>query len=447
MFSSARRGPPEGGEPGAGWRHTISSRLADMSESLTNLLVSASLGALIGLIRQWSEQHEHDPHGDFAGLRTFTLLALVGHAAAYLTEQHSAAVFPVVLGLAGVYLTAAQVRQSADHPQGYTTFAASLLTLLIGGLVYWQHTPAAVILATGAMLLLGMKQPIHEWTRHFTIQDIRSTLQFAAITGVILPLVPNRGYGPFEAFNPFSMWLMVVMISGLGFVGYILMRLLGTKAGIALTGLLGGIASSTATTLEFSRRSKETPALSHDCALAVVLACTVMLARVLALLAALSPALVVRLWLPLLIMAIPGILFTLWLWLFKRSGASSVEAPPITNPLHLSTAIRFALIYVGVTFLVRAATHWHLTDGLLAISFVSGLTDVDAIVLTVVQNANTDSITVDLAGRAVIVAAVANTLLKAIMAMTLGSPALRKAILFALGLTMAAGVAAYWLAR
>ncbi len=136
------------------------------------------------------------------------------------------------------------------------------------------------MLAAITMLVLGLKETSHDWTQRFTKEDIRSTLQFVALTGVVLPLVPNRSFGPFDAFNPYALWLMVVLISGLGFVGYLLVRILGARSGVALAGVVGGLASSTATTLAFSRESKAYPQFSAGFALAIVLACTIMLARV-----------------------------------------------------------------------------------------------------------------------------------------------------------------------
>ena len=218
-----------------------------MHPLLLSLIASAGLGALIGLVRQWSEQLEK-PHGvEYSGVRTFTFWCVLGCVAAFLSARYSTAVLPVVVAIIGIhYVTQIRLTESGGAG-GSTTFAASLLTVLVGALVYWQHHQEAVFISATTGVLLGLKARIHAWTRAFNSADIHATLQFIAITGVILPLVPDRDLGPFNAFNPFSTWLMVVLISGLGFAGYVAMRMLGTSAGILLTSLLGGLASSTGT--------------------------------------------------------------------------------------------------------------------------------------------------------------------------------------------------------
>jgi len=410
-------------------------------------MVSASLGALVGLIRQWSDQTEHEDAIDLGGVRTYTFWAMLGCIGAQLSPGPVPVLLIVIVALVGAFLIAATGRSAGTRQPGSTTFAASLLTVLVGALVFWQERQAAIVIAATTMVLLGMKQSLHAMTRAFKLEDIRATLQFVAITGVILPLVPNRNFGPFEAFNPFSTWLMVVLISGLGFAGYIAMRLLGAQAGIFLTSLLGGIASSTATTLAFSRRSKDEPAFSDHYAMAVVTACTVMLPRVILAVSVVSPELAVRMIAPFAVMTVPALVYASWLWLQRSPGGGAVVSPRITNPLSLSTAIKFALLYALIGLLVKAATQLDLLQsGLLPLSFVSGLTDIDAIALSMAGNVATTSIPLALATKAVIIGAVANTLLKAGLAIALGSPTLRNKVTLVLGVTAACGFGTLWLA-
>ncbi len=413
-----------------------------MPPILQALIVSASLGALIGTIRQWGKQHEEQSADGFAGVRTFTLWALLGTSSAAISAQFVPAAFVATLLLIGGQLILRGVFGRVDFKIGFTTTAASLLTFLMGGLVYWGETQAAVVLSAGTMLLLGFKQPIHAWTRKFTEADIRSTLQFVAITGVILPLVPNRGFGPYDAFNPFAMWLMVVLISGLGFVGYLLMRIMGAGTGIALTGLVGGLASSTATTLTFSRRSREDPAASSGYVLAVVLASTVMLARVAAVSLVLQQKLFAVVWPALLAMALPGIFYAAWVLLIRRSQMKLIEAPELKNPLSLVTAIKFAAIYAIVTLVVRAVAEEEISQGMLAVSFFSGLTDMDAITLSTIDATKTGGMGESLAARLIIVAVIANTLAKAAIALLLGSTTMRRSGALIFGLTLGAGLLA-----
>ncbi|MBK9989201.1 MAG: MgtC/SapB family protein [Verrucomicrobia bacterium] len=415
-----------------------------MSTQLGLIVVSACLGALIGLIRQWSEQRDKPGEMNFGGVRTYTLWSLLGCLASYLTEHYSTATLPIALFLIGGHLTMMHWRDGRDGHPGSTTFVAALLTCLVGALVNWGHQQMAVLVAALTMVTLGSKQPLHSWTRHFTTEDIRSALQFAAISGVILPLVPDSALGPYGAFNPYSTWLMVVLISGLGFVGYLLMRLLGAQAGITVTGLVGGLASSTATTLTFSRRSKDEPELSSSYAFAVVLACTVMLARVGVMLAAINADLARVVALPFVAMALPGVGFAIWQWRTHRAQSSTettVEPPKIRNPLGLGMAIKFGLLYALVAFLVKAATAMQFTASLLPLSFFSGLTDMDAIALLMANSLHDGTVATELAAKCVIVGAIANSIMKGGFAISLGSPQLRRKVSIVLGLTVAAGVA------
>lgn len=417
-----------------------------MDKLLQSLILSASLGALIGLIRQWGDQRKEARNGGrFAGLRTFVLWALIGYTAAFLSDSYVPHCFIVATIMVGLHLVLHGIFSEVKNTIGFTTGAAAIITLFLGGLVYWDHLTLAVMLAALTMLTLGLKQKIHSWTRRFTSEDIRSTLQFVAVTGVVLPLVPNQSYGPYEAINPYSLWLMVVLISGLGFVGYLLIRMLGARAGVVLTGLVGGLASSTATTLAFSRESKVYPELSAGFALAIVMACTIMLARVVIIVGFIFPSFIASLWLPMLVLSLPGLLYTLGYGLVTNKGKEETNIPDLKNPLGLGIAIKFALIYGIISILVKICVNSDLSDELLALSFISGLTDMDAIALTMTNNLKDGILNPELATKSIIIAAIANTLLKAGLAIGLGSKQLRKYIALALGATVLAGIGSCFL--
>jgi uncharacterized membrane protein (DUF4010 family) len=417
-----------------------------MNDLLQSLIVSASLGALIGMIRQWGEQQDDGKSANhFAGLRTFVLWALIGYTAAYIDSEHVPYAFLMAMALVGVHLIFHGLASKDREMIGLTTGAATIITVMLGALVYWGHLLFAVMLAAITMIVLGIKQFSHAWTRRFTNEDIRSTLQFAAVTGIVLPLVPNQGYGPYEAINPYSLWLMVVLISGLGFIGYILMRLLGARAGVILTGLVGGLASSTATTLAFSRESKTYPELSGGFALAIVLACTIMLGRVLIILGFIYPPFIQELYLPFALMALPGLIYAAFVGMISRQSQEATEIPNLKNPLGLSIAVKFALIYGVVSFLVKVLSQTDLSDGLLALSFVSGLTDMDAIALSITNNLKDGSVVLKLATQALILSAIANTILKAGLVFSIGAPQLKKHIAIALGATVLAGAGAFFI--
>jgi uncharacterized membrane protein (DUF4010 family) len=414
-----------------------------MPTLIASIAASAGLGALIGFIRQWSDQTERaEPNGpDFGGVRTHSLWAVLGCLAAVASVDYVPLAWPAVMLVVAAHLIVIHIITPASALPGSTTFAAALLTVFTGSLVAWGHPQEAAVLAATTMVLLGLKHPIHALTRRFTPEDIRATLQFVAVTGVILPLVPNRAFGPYEAFNPFETWMLVVLISGLGFAGYIAMRMLGARSGIFVTSLLGGLASSTASTLAFSRRSKEEPAYATEYAFAVVSACTVMMPRVILATGVINVALARALILPFTLMALPAVGYGLWLWRRRPADTSTLTSPGISNPLSLVTAIKFALLYALIALLVKAATALDLQGGLLPLSFISGLTDMDAISLSMAGSAASGTVSLTLALNAVILAAIANTLMKAGLAIGLGAPRLRLHAGVVLGLTALTGAA------
>lgn len=420
-----------------------------MPELLKALLVSASLGALLGLERQWSGQRDNPKADTIAGARTFALWGALGTLCAWFTKEHQTgfflAGFVAMIVLVSLFLYR---RARTDRDIGLTTGAVGLATYLLGGLVVYGQVKTAVVVAVSLVVLLASKDWLHRLSRKFSRQDVYQALQFAAVSGIILPLVPDRPYGPYGAFNPFHIWLMVVLVSGLGFAGYVAVRVFGEDRGLAMTGLLGGLASSTATTLAMSRQSRARPQTGRLCALAVVLACTVMLARVAVLVGAVSPPLLVQTAPWLALVALPGAVFAAWSWRHFRENPSAGAAPPaeVRNPLSLRVAIQFAILYALIVLLVRWAQSAFGGAGLYTASFFSGLTDLDAISLSLSQLREEGGVATDTAARALLVAAGGNSLLKAGMAALLGSAAMRRPVLLVLGTTVLLAAAAAWLA-
>jgi uncharacterized membrane protein (DUF4010 family) len=419
-----------------------------MPELLKALLVSASLGALLGLERQWSGERQQPKTEALAGARTFAVWAVLGTLCAWFSQKQHPAFF--LLGFAGMFaLIALTTYRRAAHEReaGLTTGAVGLATYLLGGLVLFGQVKTAVVVAISLVVLLASKEKLHAWSRNFSRMDVYHALQFAAVTGIILPLVPDQPYGPYGAFNPHTIWLMVVLVSGLGFLGYVAMRAFGEGRGLAVTGLLGGLASSTATTLAMSRQSREAPRTGTICALAIVLACTVMLARVAVLVGAVSLPLLGSLAPWLLLVAVPGIAFSL---AHRTSFLSGHRAPEgtreVRNPLSLRVAIQFALLYALIVLLVRWAQANFGGAGVYLASFLSGLTDLDAISLSLSQLAGSGGIGLQDATRAILVAAGANSLLKLGLASSLGGPALRAPVSIVLGATAALAALAAWFA-
>jgi uncharacterized membrane protein (DUF4010 family) len=418
-----------------------------MPELLQALLVSASLGALLGLERQWSGERENPATDTIVGARTFALWAAIGTLCAWFDRQQPGF---FLAGFAGmiVFLSIFLFRRARlDRDIGLTTGAVGLATYLLGGLVYHGQNKVAVVITISMVLLLASKEWLHALSRKFSRADVYQALQFAAVTGIVLPLVPDRPYGPYGAFNPHMIWLMVVLVSGLGFIGYVAVRIFGEQRGIPFTGLLGGLASSTATTLAMSRQSRAWPETGHLCALAVVLACTVMLARVAVLVGVVSPSVLARLAPWLALVALPGLIFAIWSWrhFSPREPAAGDAAHEVRNPLNLRIAIQFAILYAVIVLLVRWSDDQFGGTGVYWASFFSGLTDLDAISLSLSQLHRAGHMIANEAARAVLIAAGANSLLKAVLAISLGGVAMRRPILLVLGGTVLASALAAWL--
>lgn len=410
---------------------------------LHSLIVSASAGALIGLIRQWADLHDaEDHHKADAGIRTYSLWSLLGFLSAYVHDAHAAFFFPVAFGVFGIFIIAAYLSDKSNKlfALGLTSSAAAMLTWLCGSLIFWQQIQAAFAVAICIGILIASKPIIHRWTNNLTNEDIISLLQFLAVTGLILPLVPNRGFGPLDAFNPYNIWLMVVLISGLGFVGYIAIRLLGTRAGITVTGLAGGLASSTATTLALTRNSRDTPGVASTLAIGIVIANTVMLGRVAMIILALNQPLFMRLLIPLIIMALPTSLFLGYHFLRQRLQNHEVDLPQLSNPLSLKLAIKFALLYGVIVFLVKAASTYGSGAGFYPIAFLSGLTDMDAIALSLTNENSSANLATNMAALGIIVGALANSIFKTCLGVFLGDKLLRKPLLLGMLPMIAAGI-------
>ncbi len=398
------------------------------------------IGALIGLEREFYQQKEDAP--DFAGIRTFSLIALLGSVSSFLTADFGIILAALALGglvlMTAVSYFGALTRSKSET--GITTEVAAFLTFLFGVLVMGDHAMVAIALAVVTSLLLSLKGRLHGYIRDMSPEDIHVTLQFALVAAVILPLLPNRTLDPVGLLNPFQIWLMVVFVSGIGFSGYVLMKILGPSRGISLMGLLGGLASSTATTISFSSASREHPHMADHYARAIVLASSVMFPRVLFLVLVIHPPLVLKVIIPLMVMLVTGLIFIFVIQKGKLTEKSTIHPEyKITNPLKLSTAIKFGLLFAFVLVVVEYAQTFLGSSGVYLASFLTGLTDVDALTLSVTRMANNAQLTPEVAGIAVIIAALMNTISKGGIAYFSGSSELRRPVMRAFLLIVMAG--------
>jgi len=382
--------------------------------TLPRYVVALAIGLLMGLER------ERNPAAK-AGLRTFALTALLGvlttHLATTLGEQWLIA---VGLLLVGAMMIAAYLRdpQPAGDP-GTTTVAALMLCYSLGVLVWHNEIQLAVMLGIAATMLLYFKPELRGWSEHMTRRDLLSVLQFSVLSLIILPLVPNRNYGPYGALNPYQIWWMVVLIVGVGLAGYAALRLVGQKRGAVILGLLGGLVSSTATTLSFSRHARANRAMIPVAVIVIVLANLMVLVRLGVLTTVLAPGVLPQL-LPVLIggLFVGGLGAAYGVYRLQPQG----ELPTLAmgNPTELRTALGFGLMYAAVLLASAWLSDWLGTRGLYAVALVSGLTDVDAITLSSLRLFNLDKLPVAAVVNVVIIATLANLLFKSALALFIG---------------------------
>ena len=379
-------------------------------DPLVDFFTALAIGLLIGLER------ERNPTAK-AGLRTFALVGVAGGLAQYLSSAvHSAVLVPV--GLAGVAfaMTAAYYHhheESHDRDPGTTTIVAVMACYLLGALALADQRQLAVILAIAITLLLHFKPELSGAARGLERRDVVSILQFALVTFVVLPLLPDRGFGPDGVLNPRQIWLMVVLICGLSLAGYVALRLAGPGKGAFVVGLLGGLVSSTATTLSFSRIARDTPDNLPMAAIAIVTANLMLPLRLLVITFATAPA-VAWILAPALGAGLLAGAAAFWLPALRSPAlARSVPSPQLANPIGLRAAIAFAALYAVVLLFLawfgRGIGGW----GVYGIAAATGMTDMDAVTLSAGRMYVVGSTTAEEAATAVIVALASNTAFKA----------------------------------
>jgi uncharacterized membrane protein (DUF4010 family) len=401
------------------------------------------LGMLIGLERERTRGDEQT----FAGVRTFALVSLFGAVAMYAGQQSG---MPWIVGLVFLAIVAlvvtAYLITAKGGGLGATTEVSVLITFFVGGLCALSQVGIAGAIAVVVMLLLALKGWLHNLAKRIEPSDVEATLKFAIITLIVLPLVPNTNFGPegLEVINPYKTWLMVVLIAGLNFVGYILVKVLGREHGFGITGILGGLVSSTAVTLSFSQRSRTEPDLAPVLALSILLAWTVMFFRVVVEVGVVNISLAKSLVLGMVLMGVVSVAICLLLWRRGRSKEKA-EVESGHNPFELGDAIKFGGLFAVVIFVASAAQVYFGDTGLYVAGALAGLTDVDAIALSMANLAQQDPSSSSAAARTIVIAVISNTMVKCGMTIWLGAPSLRRTMIPITGALALAGVGAAYL--
>jgi uncharacterized membrane protein (DUF4010 family) len=400
-----------------------------------SLLVATLLGFLIGLER---ERKRETQGSIFAGIRTFPLISLYGAVVGELMDVAGPALLVAAFLALAVLVALAYWRETGGAKIGGTTEVAVLLAFGLGvmtGLDLAVPALAGAVIATG---VLSLRQELRSLSAAATRQDLFAVVQFAAVSLVVLPLVPDEPFGPWGVWNPRTIWLLVVLISGVSFVGYFLTKVIGARRGIGLSGLLGGLASSTAVTLSLSESSRRRPELSPVFAVGALAASAIMAPRLLAILGLVQPRLVLPSVLPIaaiFLVSVVGAVIAL-----RSSAGSEATESPISNPFELKTALQFALLFAVVLVLARAAQEYLGETGVYLASVLAGITQLDAITLSLASQVSS-GLDTTIAARGLALAVAANSLFKAGLALTLGANAFGRSVLGTLVVAALAGVA------
>ena len=411
-----------------------------MVHTFAALAISLAVGLLIGLERGW-EQREEEEGQRVAGLRTFMLIGLLGGITALLAVRFGAIVLAFgILGVAVISSTAYFVTTQSSHQYGITSQGAFLATYALGAAAASGYPEAAAAAAVVIAIVLGLKEEMHSWLRRLDRNELIAALQLMMLSIVVLPILPNRSFGPLEAVNPFRIWWFVVLIAGISFIGHFAIRIVGPGRGVLLTGVLGGLASSTALTVNFARFGRERPAAHPLLAVGIMLATGTVFLRVTAYVNVLNPALGLRLLLPLLSLALLSYAIAVLAWLSDRGTLVPPTLRP-SKPFQLRVALQFGLILALVTLLSEAARRLFGETGIYSLAIVTGLSGVDAITLSLIYMAE-GSLSKATAAKAVLLAAASNSVMKAVLVGFLcGGSLARRIALYASGLL---GVTAIW---
>ena len=403
---------------------------------LRDLLIALAIGALVGLEREYA-RYKKKAH-EYAGIRTFPLIALIGAISAYLGDLISIWIFIVSIFLMGSLIVVAYftvVRKVQEHMSA-TSEIAGLITFFLGALAYYGETTLAVSVAVIMTIILYSKSFLHHFAEKMKKAELASTLKFAVVAFVILPFLPNQEYGPLGIFNPFVVWLMVVFISGISFAGYIIMKWFGEK-GIALAGILGGLISSTAVTTSFAERSKKENKVYLALVLGVVLANGIMFGKILLEVFVLNRNLFFEILIPLLSLAIITAGFSYFLWEKAKKVKGKVM---LGSPFTLGPALKFGVFFAVIIALVKVANvYLSSSKGVYIVSLISGLADVDAATVSLSQLAG-GSLSLEIAKRGILIAALTNVAVKGGIAYWFGEKQFGKVVLVFCALLILIGI-------
>ncbi len=404
-----------------------------MATTIYQLAIALGLGLLVGL------QREH-ASARLGGIRTFPLITFLGATCGLLAQTFGGWVVAAgLIGLGGVIVIGNVIEMNrGDVDPGITTEVSMLVMFAVGAYLIVGQTFVGVAIGSATAILLHFRGELHAVTARLGKDDVKAIMQFALISLIILPVLPDRTFGPFNVLNPRNIWLMVVLIVGISLIGYIAYKFFDANTGVILGGILGGLISSTATTVSNARQSRENESLVRVAAIVITIATTILYFRVLVEIFAVAPTFVRVAAPPILILGFLLAAAGVWLWFGARK--EQVAVPEHGNPSELKSALVFALIYALVLLAVTGVKEWYGDRGLFVVAILSGLTDVDAITLSISRLVSSARLDASQAWRLIVIASLANLVFKVLIIGFVGHRHLLKAIAIPYASVLVAGI-------
>lgn len=407
----------------------------EQSEFIIRLLVALGIGFLIGLEREHAALKEK-AHS-FAGIRTFIFVVLLGFIGAMTAVVFTPWMYLGIL-MSVVLLIAISYRVTASTGDiGSTTEFSVLLAFILGGLSFAGFIEISLMITVVIVVLLSSKIKLQNVIGKITSEELYDFIRFVVVVLLIFPFLPNENLGPFNVLNPREIGWVIILTSGLGFAGYILMRLLGPGKGILLTGIIGGLVSSTAVTWVFTKKSKESEELSLNCAVAILAASSIMILRVLIWTFIFNKELFNQLYGVIIFVLVVALSVTFVFYFKQRKKEVIVTEIRQDKPLDLQGALFFGLVYMLILLVVSYSNEYLGEKGMLLSSAIAGLSDIDAITISVSKIAG-ESLALKIASNAILIATISNTFVKLGIGIWAGSSQLRKYLFIGYGFVFSA---------
>lgn len=405
---------------------------------LTTLGIAFGLGLLVGLQREKTDNH-------MAGVRTFTLISIMGVMAGFLTREYDNPFILPVLGLciAAMMLMANYIKLNKfdDADIGQTTEVAALLMFAVGAYLVLGSQIIGVMVGVTLAILLYVKEHLHSLIDKLKPKDISAIMTLAGISLVILPVLPDKTYGPFDVINPRNIWLMITLIVGISVIGYFIYKFVGKKVGVISNGILGGLISSTATTVSYARKTTENASISKLAVFVIVTASAVSFVRVLFEVGIVIPQHLGTIAVPISVVIIFMALVAISLfYIINKDKSEDEKMPEPDNPAQFKSALVFGLLYGFILLVVAFTKEKFGNNALYIVSIISGLTDVDAITLSLSQLIKEGTLKATVGWKLILLAGLSNMLFKGVMAIVLGAKELMKWIIIAFGITIIFGL-------